>query len=107
MFARIAGEFTVQPLVVRGLTYPVNLGQHFLGRHCCILDFAHGVHTAGGLGPDTPCESGATLPELSLVQPEFCHGVHPARCLGTVCAAGGPLGEPTTVGQEGDTAGGG
>ena len=75
MFARIAGEFTVQPLVVRGLTYPVNLGQHFLGRHWCILDFAHGVHTAGGLGP--------------------------------VCAAGGPLGEPTTVGQEGDTAGGG
>ena len=28
----IAGEFTIRPLVVRGLTHPVNLGQHFLGR---------------------------------------------------------------------------
>ena len=31
----IEGEFTLRPLVVRGLTHPVNLGQHFLGRHWC------------------------------------------------------------------------
>ena len=38
--AGIAGEFTIQPLVVRGLTHPVNLGQHFRGRHWCNLVFA-------------------------------------------------------------------
>ena len=38
--AGIAGEFTIQPLVVQGLTHPVNLGQHFLSRHWCSLDFA-------------------------------------------------------------------
>ena len=31
----IAGEFVIQPLVVRGLTHLVSLGQHFLG--CYIL----------------------------------------------------------------------
>ena len=36
----IEGEFTLRPLVVRGLTHPVNLGQHFLGCHWCSLDFA-------------------------------------------------------------------
>ena len=29
--AGVVGEFTIRPLVVRGLTQPVNLGQHFLG----------------------------------------------------------------------------
>ena len=43
--AGIAREFTIQPLVVRGLTHPVNLGQHFLGRHWCSLDFATGAHS--------------------------------------------------------------
>ena len=43
----IAGEFTIQPLVMRGLTHPVNLGQHFLGRHWCSLDFATGCTQLG------------------------------------------------------------
>ena len=30
--AGIVGEFIIQPLIVRGLTHPVNLGHHFLGR---------------------------------------------------------------------------
>ena len=30
--AGIVGEFIIQPLIVRGLTHPVNLGNHFLGR---------------------------------------------------------------------------
>ena len=64
--AGIGGEFTIQPLVVRGLTHPVNLGQHFLGCHWC------------------------------------SHGVHPARGLGAVRAAGGLVGKPTPMGQEGD-----
>ena len=34
--------FTLRPLVVRGLTHPVNLGQHFLGRYRCSLEFATG-----------------------------------------------------------------
>ena len=46
--AGLAGEFTIWPLVVRGLTHPVNLGQHFLGRHWCSLDFATG-HTQLGV----------------------------------------------------------
>ena len=37
-----AGRFTLWPLVVRGLTHPVNLGQHFLGRYWCSLEFAAG-----------------------------------------------------------------
>ena len=45
--AGIAGEFTLRPLVVRGLTHPVNLGQHFLGRHWCSLDFAAGCTQLG------------------------------------------------------------
>ena len=48
--AGIAGEFTIQPLVVRGLTHPVNLGQHFLGRHWCSLDFATGCTQLGVWG---------------------------------------------------------
>ena len=43
----IEGEFTIQPLVVRGLTHPVNLGQHFLGCHWCSLDFAVGCTQLG------------------------------------------------------------
>ena len=46
----IAGEFTIWPLVVRGLTHPVNLGQHFLGRHWCSLDFATGCTQLGVWG---------------------------------------------------------
>ena len=45
--AGIAGEFTIQLLVVQGLTHPVNLGQHFLGRHWCSLDFATGCTQLG------------------------------------------------------------
>ena len=37
-------------LVVRGLTHPVNLGQHFLGRHWCSLDFATGCTQLGVWG---------------------------------------------------------
>ena len=48
--AGIAGEFTIQPLVVQGLTHPVNLGQHFLGRHWCSLDFATGCTQLGVRG---------------------------------------------------------
>ena len=48
--AGIAGEFTIRPLVVRGLTHPVNLGQHFLGRHWCSLDFAMGRTQLGVRG---------------------------------------------------------
>ena len=51
--ARLAGierEFTIRPLVVRGLIYPVNLGQHFLGRHWCSLDFAAGCTQLGVWG---------------------------------------------------------
>ena len=48
--AGIAGEFTIRPLVVRGLTHPVNLGKHFLGRHWCILDFATGCTQLGVQG---------------------------------------------------------
>ena len=48
--AGIAGEFTIRPLVVRGLTHPVNLGQHFLGRHWCSLDFATGCTQLGVWG---------------------------------------------------------
>ena len=46
----IEGEFTIWPLVVRGLTHPVNLGQHFLGRHWCSLDFAAGCTQLGVWG---------------------------------------------------------
>ena len=46
----IEGEFTIRPLVVRGLTHPVNLGQHFLGRHWCSLDFAAGCTQLGVWG---------------------------------------------------------
>ena len=48
--AGIEGEFTIRPLVVRGLTHPVNLGQHFLGRHWCSLDFAAGCTQLGVWG---------------------------------------------------------
>ena len=48
--AGIEGEFTIRPLVVRGLTHPVNLGQHFLGRHWCSLDFATGCTQLGVWG---------------------------------------------------------
>ena len=48
--AGIAGEFTIQPLVVRGLTHPVNLGQYFLGRPWCSLDFATGCTQLGVWG---------------------------------------------------------
>ena len=48
--AGIAGEFTIRPLVVWGLTHPVNLGQHFLGRHWCSLDFATGCTQLGVRG---------------------------------------------------------
>ena len=51
--AGIVGEFTIRPLVVRGLTHPVNLGQHFLGCHWCSLDFATG-RTQLGVG-GSPC----------------------------------------------------
>ena len=47
MLAGIAREFTIRPLVVRGLTHPVNLGQHFLGHHWCSLDFATGCTQLG------------------------------------------------------------
>ena len=40
--AGIAGKFTLRLLVVKGLTHPVNLGQHFLGRYWCSLEFAGG-----------------------------------------------------------------
>ena len=43
----IEGEFTIWPLVVKGLTHPVNLGQHFLGCHWCSLDFATGCTQLG------------------------------------------------------------
>ena len=46
----IEGEFTIRPLVVQGLTHPVNLGQHFLGRHWCSLDFAAGCTQLGVWG---------------------------------------------------------
>ena len=46
----IEGDFTIRPLVVRGLTHPVNLGQHFLGRHWCSLDFAAGCTQLGVWG---------------------------------------------------------
>ena len=46
----IEGEFTIRPLVVRGLTHPVNLGQHFLGCHWCSLDFAAGYTQLGVWG---------------------------------------------------------
>ena len=45
--AGMEGEFTIPPLVVRGLTHPVNLGRHFLGRHWCSLDFAAGCTQLG------------------------------------------------------------
>ena len=48
--AGIAGELTLRQLVVRGLTHPVNLGQHFLGRHWCSLDFATGCTQLGVWG---------------------------------------------------------
>ena len=48
--AGIEGEFTIRPLVVQGLTHPVNLGQHFLGRHWCSLDFAAGCTQLGVWG---------------------------------------------------------
>ena len=48
--AGIAGEFTIQPLVVRGLTHPVNLGQHFLGGHWYSLDFTTGCTQLGACG---------------------------------------------------------
>ena len=48
--AGIAGEFTIGLLVVRGLTQPVNLGQHFLGHHWCSLDFATGRTQLGVWG---------------------------------------------------------
>ena len=48
--AGVVGEFTIRPLVVRGLTHPVNLGQHFLGRHWCCLDFATGCTQLGVWG---------------------------------------------------------
>ena len=48
--AGIAGEFTIQPLVVQGLKHPVNLGQHFLGRHWYSLDFATGCTQLGVWG---------------------------------------------------------
>ena len=66
--AGIVGEFTIRPLVVRGLTHPVNLGQHFLGCHWCSLDFATGrtqlgvgaVRAAGGpFGKLTPWRQGS------------------------------------------------
>ena len=47
----IEGDFIMPPLVVRGLTHPVNLGQHFLGRHWCSLDFAAGCTQLGVWGP--------------------------------------------------------
>ena len=40
----------MRPLVVRGLRHPVNLGQHFLGRHWCSLDFAAGCAQLGVRG---------------------------------------------------------
>ena len=40
----------MRPLVVRALTHPVNLGQHFLGRHWCSLDFAAGCTQLGVWG---------------------------------------------------------
>ena len=43
----IDGELTIRPLVVRGLTHPVNLGQHFLGHHWCSPDFAAGCTQLG------------------------------------------------------------
>ena len=49
-YAGIEGEFTIRPLVVRGLTHLVNLGQHFLGRHWCSLDFAAGCTQLGVWG---------------------------------------------------------
>ena len=57
--AGIAGEFTIRPLVVRGLTHPVNLGQHFLGRHWCSLDFATGRTQ---LGRGRPVEGSLAAP---------------------------------------------
>ena len=48
--AGIEGEFAFWPLVVRGLTHPVNLGQHFLGCHWCSLDFATGCTQLGVWG---------------------------------------------------------
>ena len=48
--AGIEGMFTIRPLVVRGLTHPVNFGQHFLGRHWCSLDFAAGCTQLGVWG---------------------------------------------------------
>ena len=47
---RIEGEFTIRPLVVRGLTHPVNLGQHVLGRHWCSLDVTAGCTQLGVWG---------------------------------------------------------
>ena len=46
----IEGEFTIRSLVVRGLTHPVNLGQHFLGCHWCSLDFTAGCTQPGVWG---------------------------------------------------------
>ena len=46
----IEGDFTIRPLVVRGLTHPVNLGQHFLGRYWCSVDFAAGCTQLGVWG---------------------------------------------------------
>ena len=42
--AGIDWKCTLRPLVVRGLTHPVNLGQHFLGCYGCSLEFTTG-HT--------------------------------------------------------------
>ena len=50
MLAGIARELTIQPLVAQGLTHAVNLGQHFLGRHWCSLDFATGCTQLGVWG---------------------------------------------------------
>ena len=44
--AGIAGEFTILPWVVRGLTHLVN----FLGRHWCSLDFTTGCTQLGVWG---------------------------------------------------------
>ena len=46
----IEGDFIMRLLVVRGLMHPVNLGQHFLGRHWCSLDFAAGYTQLGVWG---------------------------------------------------------
>ena len=101
----IEGEFNIRPLVVRGLTHPVNLGQHFLGRHCCSLDFPVGCTQLGVWGQSVQLVGRQTSRALGADErgwPGGAGGPPPPRKKLTKGGSPPPVSAPGTPRKEGE-----